>query len=350
LITAPWPREHPPDLTTSGASLLRFARRRPAGSRAYGVFRLLPGLRGIRAGRTGAASETRRAGGFRTAVDFRSLPPVEFRTGQQPVRLAGDRRLVTSDGSSRHHRGDLSDHADSPRGDRPSRRHRVGADPRHVPLGVGTGEALNEHVLGDRWPPIGVRLEMLEEAVAIIRALHTGEQTTHRGKYYTVEEAQLYTTPDQPVPVYVSGFGPQATRLAARLGDGYCTVTPNKELIDLFRAEGGGDKPVQAGMKVCYGPDAEAAAKTAHRLWGNQLVPGQLGQILPNPSDFEQATTQVTVDAVAGAMACGPDKQRYFDTVRSYLDAGVDELYIQQIGPDQEQFFEFWTEQLAGEF
>lgn len=217
-------------------------------------------------------------------------------------------------------------------------------------LGVGTGEALNEHVLGDRWPPIGVRLEMLEEAVAIIRALHTGEQTTHRGKYYTVEEAQLYTTPDQPVPVYVSGFGPQATRVAARLGDGYCTVTPNKELIDLFRAEGGGDKPVQAGMKVCYGPDAEAAAKTAHRLWGNQLVPGQLGQILPNPSDFEQATTQVTVDAVAGAMACGPDKQRYFDTVRSYLDAGVDELYIQQIGPDQEQFFEFWTEQLAGEF
>lgn len=217
-------------------------------------------------------------------------------------------------------------------------------------LGVGTGEALNEHVLGDRWPPIGVRLEMLEEAVGIIRALHTGEQTTHRGKYYTVEEAQLYTTPDQPVPVYVSGFGPQTTRVAARLGDGYCTVTPNKELIDLFRAEGGGDKPVQAGMKVCYGPDAEAAAKTAHRLWGNQLVPGQLGQILPNPSDFEQATTQVTVDAVAGAMACGPDKQRYFDTVRSYLDAGVDELYIQQIGPDQEQFFEFWTEQLAGEF
>jgi len=116
-------------------------------------------------------------------------------------------------------------------------------------LGVGTGEALNEHVLGDRWPPIGVRLEMLEEAVAIIRALHTGEQTTHRGKYYTVEEAQLYTTPDQPVPVYVSGFGPQATRLAARLGDGYCTVTPNKELIDLFRAEGGGDKPVQAETK-----------------------------------------------------------------------------------------------------
>src|SRR5690606_22243141 len=99
LITAPWPREHPPDLTTSGASLLRFARRRPAGSRAHGVFRLLPGLRGIRAGRTGAASETRRAGGFRTAVDFRSLPPVEFRTGQQPVRLVGDRRLVTSDGS-----------------------------------------------------------------------------------------------------------------------------------------------------------------------------------------------------------------------------------------------------------
>jgi G6PDH family F420-dependent oxidoreductase len=101
-------------------------------------------------------------------------------------------------------------------------------------LGVGTGEALNEHILGDRWPPLHVRLEMLEEAVQVMRRLFTGEEVNHQGTHYTVENARLYTVPDEPVPIDISGFGPKATSLAARVGDGYITMAPEEEMVTRF--------------------------------------------------------------------------------------------------------------------
>src|SRR6266566_3097685 len=81
-------------------------------------------------------------------------------------------------------------------------------------LGVGSGEALNEHIFGDRWPPADIRLEMLEEAVAVMRKLWEGGQQSHEGKHYRVENARLYTLPDEPVPVMVSGFGTKSAALA----------------------------------------------------------------------------------------------------------------------------------------
>src|SRR3954454_9610062 len=102
-------------------------------------------------------------------------------------------------------------------------------------FGVGSGEALNEHILGDPWPPTEIRLAMLEEAVALIRRLWTGESVTHRGRFYTVDNARIYTRPETPPPIYVSGFGPAATGLAGRVGDGYITTSPDGELLDRFR-------------------------------------------------------------------------------------------------------------------
>src|SRR2546423_9342606 len=93
-------------------------------------------------------------------------------------------------------------------------------------LGIGSGEALNEHILGDAWPSADVRLEMLEEAVEVMRELWTGEFVDHHGEYYMVENARIYTLPDEPVPVYVSGFGPKSIDLAARIGDGYVSTMP----------------------------------------------------------------------------------------------------------------------------
>ena len=93
-------------------------------------------------------------------------------------------------------------------------------------FGVGSGEALNEHVLGDRWPTADERLEMLEEAVDVMRKLWTGEVVDHHGRHYTVENARIYDTPDTPPPVLVSGFGPKAIRLAARIGEGFVTTSP----------------------------------------------------------------------------------------------------------------------------
>jgi G6PDH family F420-dependent oxidoreductase len=208
-------------------------------------------------------------------------------------------------------------------------------------LGVGSGEALNEHILGDRWPPADVRLDMLEEAVEVIRTLHRGGDVIHRGRHYTVENARIFTLPSQPVPIYVSAFGPRAARLAGRIGDGFATTVPDADLVRVYR-DAGGTGPVQGGMKVCHAPTAEEGADTAHRFWPNIGLPGELAQVLPSPRHFEQASQLVSRESVARALPCGPDLPRYLDAVRAYADAGFDELYVQQIGPGQDAFFRFW--------
>jgi G6PDH family F420-dependent oxidoreductase len=216
-------------------------------------------------------------------------------------------------------------------------------------LGVGSGEALNEHILGDAWPDADTRLEMLEEAVAVIRTLWRGGMQDHRGRHYTVQNARIYDLPDEPPPIHVSGFGPKAVRLAARIADGYVTTMPDAELIYLYRSEGG-TGPIQAGTKVCFGPDEAQARKTAHRLWPNEGLPGELAQVLPAPAHFEQVCELVSQDMVAEAVPCGPDLDRHVEALEAYADAGVDELFVQQIGPDQDAFFDTWAAEVLPRF
>lgn len=216
-------------------------------------------------------------------------------------------------------------------------------------LGVGSGEALNEHILGTHWPEADVRLEMLEEAVEVIRGLWEGGQYSHRGRHYTVENARIYTLPDEPPPIYVSGFGPKAVDLAARIGDGYVTTSPD-ELIQRYRDNGGGDKMVQAGTKVCYGPDREERIKTFHRIWPNDGLPGELAQVLPNPAHFEQASQLVTEEMIAESVPCGPDLDEHRELIREYADAGVDELYLQQVGGGHDAFFAAYAQEVLPAF
>jgi len=210
-------------------------------------------------------------------------------------------------------------------------------------LGVGSGEALNEHILGDRWPTAETRLEMLEEAVSVIRELWKGGSRDFFGKHYTVEDARIYDLPDEPPPILVSGFGPKATRLAARIGDGYCTTSPDSELIGLYRGEGG-KGPVQAGTKVCFAADEGEARKIAHRIWPNEQLPGELAQVLPSPAHFEQASELVSEDMVAESVPCGPDLDAHIESFEEYANAGVDELFVQNIGPYQDEFFEAYAD------
>ena len=207
-------------------------------------------------------------------------------------------------------------------------------------LGVGTGEALNEHVTGARWPEVEVRLEMLEEAIEVIRTLWQGGQQSHRGRHYTVENARVYDLPGSPPPILVSGFGPKAISVAARIGDGFVTTTPDADAIGQYRS-GGGTGPVHAGTKVCFMADEEEARRTAHRLWPNEALPGELAQVLPTPAHFEQACELVTPDMLVTPV--GPDVEQHVASLRQYADAGVDELYVQQIGPEQDAFFETWA-------
>jgi G6PDH family F420-dependent oxidoreductase len=211
-------------------------------------------------------------------------------------------------------------------------------------LGVGSGEALNEHILGDPWPNAGVRLEMLEEAVEVIRLLHQGGSRSHHGKHYTVENARVYTLPDEPVPIYVSAFGPKAIEVAGRIGDGYVSVMPDADLLKAYR-DAGGKGPAQGGFKVCHAPTVEEGLDTAYRIWPNQGLPGELSQVLPQPEHFEQASTLVTRDMLS--LPTGPDPEPYIAQVRSFADAGFDEVYVAQIGRKQNEFFRFWREEVT---
>ena len=213
-------------------------------------------------------------------------------------------------------------------------------------LGVGTGEALNEHVVGQRWPPPAVRLEMLEEAVDIMRALFTGETLEHRGTYYEVENARLFDAPDSPVPVVVSGFGTESASLAGRIGDGYWGNAPDRELVGAFEASGGSG-PRYAQLNLCWAESTAAARKTVYQVWPNAAVPGQLSQDLPTFTHFEQATEIVTEDDATKSVPCGPDlAEELRDSVATYVDAGYDHLYFHQIGDDQEGFLGYWEREL----
>jgi len=213
-------------------------------------------------------------------------------------------------------------------------------------LGVGSGEALNEHILGSPWPTADVRLEMLEEAVEVMRALWSGDVVSHRGRHYTVDTARIYTLPEEPPKVYVSGFGPKAVDLAARIGDGYITTMPDAEMLQRFRDNGGGDKPAQSGVKVCYAEDEDAGVEIAHRLWANASVPGELAQVLPSPRHFEQVSSLVTKEMTREAIVSGPDPQAHVAAVREYVDAGYDEVYVSNMGPHYEGFMRLYRDEV----
>jgi G6PDH family F420-dependent oxidoreductase len=159
----------------------------------------------------------------------------------------------------------------------------------------------------------------------------------------------VYDLPDQPPEILVSGFGKKATQVAAKIGDGYCTTMPDAELIGLYREEGG-KGPVQAGTKVCFDSDEAKARQTAYRIWPNEQLPGELAQVLPTPAHFEQASELVTEDMVADTVPCGPDLDHHMETLQEYADAGVDELFVQQIGPNQDEFFDTWASEIVPRF
>ena len=211
--------------------------------------------------------------------------------------------------------------------------------------GVGSGEALNEHILGDAWPPADVRLEMLEEAVEVIRAMWTGETVDHRGAYYEVQNAKLFDLPEPTPPIVVSAFGPKAAELAARIGDGYWGTSPQAEIIETY-AGAGGTGPRYGQLQVCWAEDAADARTTVHRIWPNGGIKGQLSQDLPTWTHFEEAAQMVGEEEATSSVPCGPDVEPFVASVREYLDAGYDHVYLHQVGPDQDGFFRFWEAEL----
>jgi coenzyme F420-dependent glucose-6-phosphate dehydrogenase len=217
-------------------------------------------------------------------------------------------------------------------------------------FGLGTGENLNEHITGERWPPFEIRLDMFEEAIDVIRSLWSGETTSYWGTYYTVEDARIFTLPDELPPLMIAAKGPKAAETAGALGDGLINTSPDAEVVQSFIEAGGEGKPCMGQLTVCWAETEAEAKRIAHQWWPNAALPSPLSQELRSVAHFTQAAQDVTEEKVAESIVCGPDPQRHLEKIQEFVDAGYEHVYIHQVGPEQAGFFEFYGREILPHF
>ncbi|WP_281254171.1 TIGR03557 family F420-dependent LLM class oxidoreductase [Mumia flava] len=213
-------------------------------------------------------------------------------------------------------------------------------------LGLGSGENLNEHVVGERWPAIRDRHAQLAEAVGVIRSLHTGELVDHRGEYFQVDSARIWDLPDDPVEIGIAVAGGRAIETFAPLGDHLIGVEPDPSLVtrwnDVPDAPRVGDGARAIGqIPICWDPDEETAVKRAHEQFRWFAGGWSVNADLPTPAGFAGATQFVRPEDVAASIPCGPDLDRAADAIRAYVDAGFTDVAIVQVGDeDQDRFLD----------
>lgn len=212
-------------------------------------------------------------------------------------------------------------------------------------LGLGSGENLNEHVVGAGWPAIGQRQEMLVEAVEIIRALHTGELVDYRGSHFDVESARIWDLPEEGVDIGVAVAGERGMEALAPLADHLIATEPRADLIEGWNAVDGAPTIGSGGTRavgqipICWGPDEEAATKLAHEQFRWFAGGWKVNSDLPTPAGFSGATQFVRPEDVADAIPCGPDLDKIVESVSAFWEAGFTDIALVQVGDAlQEQF------------
>ena len=207
-------------------------------------------------------------------------------------------------------------------------------------LGVGTGEALNEHVTGARWPRPDERLDMLDEALEIITKLWRGEYETYRGRHYTVEQARVYDVPGHPPELIVAAAAEQAAKLAAKWGDGMISTSPDREVVDAYK-QAGGSEPIYGKVTGCFAASKEDALRIALERQPNTAIGGTISQDLPLPRDFETVAELVRADDLEGAMSLGNDPAVWREGIEQFEEVGFTHLCLHDVSEDQAGFIEF---------
>jgi G6PDH family F420-dependent oxidoreductase len=222
-------------------------------------------------------------------------------------------------------------------------------------LGLGAGEALNEHVIGGEWPEIGIRSAMMFEAIEVINKLFTGKVVKHDGEYFTLESARLYTLPEHRVPVYVATAGPLNARRTGRHADGIITVGAADEKInmlwDKFRegAREAGKDPgamrTQLQVHVSWAESQKAAEEQAITEWPNGGMPFPK-QDIKNPEDFANIAKLVRLENYANRMLISADLEEHVEMLQKYVEMGFDEIYLHNVGRNQEAFIRTFGEKV----
>ncbi|ONM50057.1 TIGR03557 family F420-dependent LLM class oxidoreductase [Nocardia donostiensis] len=213
-------------------------------------------------------------------------------------------------------------------------------------LGVGAGERLNEHIVGDGFPDTAAgRHRLLREALEIIRLLWRGGYQSYEGRFLRLCDARVFDLPDELPVIAVAASGGQSARMAAELGDGLFATEPKPGVVERYR-EAGGDGPRYAEVTVAWAKDEDTGARAAWETarWG--VTGWKVMSELPNPVNFEAATATVRVEDIRSAFACGTDPQRYIELAQPFVDAGFDHLVLQNNGPDPDGFIDFYQREL----
>jgi G6PDH family F420-dependent oxidoreductase len=213
-------------------------------------------------------------------------------------------------------------------------------------LAVGAGERLNEHVVGEPWPSLQQRHEMLGEAIDICRMLWAGDICTYSGLHYELDHAKLFDRPDKPVPIIVGVSGEQSLGLAQTHGDGIMAVEPESTLVDGFRGKGGREGPCYGELSLAYAATEEAGRLLAHERFRFGALGWSVMSELPTPEAFEAATRFVRPDDLVESIPAGPDPEPHVKAIRKFIDAGFDHVALVGIGPDQAGFIEFFEREL----
>jgi G6PDH family F420-dependent oxidoreductase len=212
-------------------------------------------------------------------------------------------------------------------------------------LGLGAGENLNEHVIGEGWPPVAVRHEMLAEAVQIIRELLRGDgYTTFHGEYYDVDGGKIWDLPEGGVPIGLAVSGEKSVELAAEYADVLIATEPEPELTEQFEAAGGAGKKKVGQMPISYGTDKAAAVTRAHELFRWFGLGWKVNADLPGTAGFDAASQFVREEDVESSLPCGDDVAAVIEAAKEYADAGFTHLALVQIGADQQAPYLEWSE------
>ncbi|MCW2581894.1 MAG: Flavin-dependent oxidoreductase, F420-dependent methylene-tetrahydromethanopterin reductase [Klenkia sp.] len=212
-------------------------------------------------------------------------------------------------------------------------------------LGLGSGENLNEHVVGQGWPPVAVRQEMFAEAVQVIRELLAGEDyTTFHGEYVEVDGGRIWDLPEGGVPIGIAVSGRKSCELAGEYADVMIGTEPEAELGEMFDAAGGAGKNRVGQMPISFGTDKAAAVTRAHELFRWFGLGWKVNADLPGTAGFEAASAFVRESDVEESIPCGDDVDAVIEAAKEYADAGYTHLALVQIGGDQQEPYLEWTE------
>ena len=216
-------------------------------------------------------------------------------------------------------------------------------------LGLGSGENLNEHIFGSRWPSPGKRIEMLAEAIEVIQKLWRGGWENHCGRHYVIENARIFSLPEELPPIFIASACKRSAQLAGRVAQGIISTKPNPSTIEAFEQTGGKSKPRFGQLTVCWARDEAQARRRALEIWPNAAISGQSSFELPLPRHYEELAQTVTEDRIASSVICGPDPKKHLDAIRDYVEAGFDHVFVHQIGPEQKSFVNFYRSDILPE-